>query len=210
MRKYIFIFFSVFCLDLNAQNFMPLKKNVDNGGYSFELPDGRSLFLVQDDEKQSTFAHLGNFGSAVKLKFYISDDETVRAYLTTLNHVDVIVIESHIYEATGLSANITNMTFLDIQEDQISKTAYSNSFFEGINSIEIIDGMIHIRVMEFDRHLPDHGSLCCKTSFFLDSSFEFIKINDTHCVVYKDGKFKSQEDCKCNEMQKPFAFEYQE
>jgi len=186
----------------------PEFKNIDRLSVNaFKLLDGSELTILTDTVEMMSKIEINGELQKNRLKFVIPLDLTTKAYNFLTKFVEVIVLESNIWEAAGLSANIVNLTFLLIQNGHIVGAEFSNSFFTGVDSIRIIDGSISLSVLRFVKYSADNNPICCVFDFVMNDSFRFERKEGVLCREYGSNKTLPKQECICDALAVPLVFD---
>jgi len=182
-------------------------KNIDRLSVNvFKMSDGSELTILSDTVEMTSKIQLNGKLQEAELKFVIPPDSTTQAYSFSTKLGEVIVLESYIWQATGLSASIVNLTFLLIQDRRVIGTEFSNSFFKGVDSIKLMDGSMSVTIFKFMRYSDDNAPICCVFDFEINESFQFKRKGVSSCKEYESNKDLTKEECTCPALIKPIVF----
>jgi hypothetical protein len=175
---------------------------VDNG-YVIHVKD--SILKIINDTSNITQL-VFNDNEKIELDFFITEPYLSSAYFCKINEMgNVLILESHPVGASGLSANIINVSIIALDKNVSWKVLSYNSFYGGIDLLKYQNEKLILTIYDFNGYINYYDIIYCMTTFEFTKG-GFIPTEKTDCFVYTDSGLSNKNDCNCNYLEKTFVF----
>lgn len=208
---YVFVFFLLIsCSSEHKTKTSIINKKVltateTNDGYIIYLDKSNIVKLVNDTTKTTQLVIAG--GKKISLNFYIVPPYLTNAYVLDINGLGrVLAFESYTVGASGLSANIINVSMILLDEPYLNKVLSYNSFYAGINLITCQDNKIYLNIYDYNGTDENGNIIYCLNTFEFTSDGFIRKDVLKNCYIFVDNKLVSYDDCNCTILKKPFVY----
>ena len=194
--------------------------NLNNDIYKTRLQinsENDSIYVIKANSKikgklesnvfkeNSTF--ISNSGDSIPLDFHIIKPYFTGAYQYSIKNYDFLIFENSIPGASGLSANITEVTLISfINSKHTNKLSFS-SFVGGASLLKFENNTFHLSIFNYSGKDKNLNDIYCRTDFLLKDR-EFKRDTETQSLHYilKDEKIvQSQSKIGCNTLNLPFV-----
>lgn len=179
-----------------------------NNDYIINLDKSNIVKLVNDTTKTTQLVIVND--KKVNLDFYISPPYLTNAYVLDINGLGrVLALESYTVGASGLSANIINVSMIFLDEPYLNKVLSYNSFYAGIDLLTCYDNKIYLNIYNNNGTDVNGNIIYCLNTFEFTREGFIRKEVLKNCYVFVDNKLVSYDDCNCTILMKPFVYRKQ-
>ena len=178
---------------------------INNDEYIIYI-DSSSLVRVINDTSNITQLVFEN-NEKIDLNFHITVPYLTSAYLCDIKKIGhVLILESTPIGASGLCAQITNVSIIALDTNNLWKVLSYNSFYGGIDLLKYQNGEIILTVYDFNGYSNNNNDMiyCMNTFEFVEKIF--ISKELTACFICTDKGLISKNNCSCDHLEEPYIY----
>ena len=206
MIKLPFVCFIILSLFSCSEEIHKEKLLISSSGenYIIHLSSNKFLQIVNDSSEVTKLVFENN--EKINLDFYIIEPYLTEAYFCEIGEMGkVLILESYPVGASGLSANIINVSIIALDK-KIFKVLSYNSFHKGIDLLKYKSNKIILTLYDFNGYDNNNMTYCMNTFEFLKGKFILKKSKSTICYIY-NGEFILNNNCNrsCGHLEEPYV-----
>lgn len=178
-------------------------KQVNENTLNIILPNGKEVQIVNDTIDEISYVSI-NGGEETALMYYL-----VIGYIADIYWIEHpkagnnLLIESHYSGTSGLAASITNVSMINIRDNNLTLNNF-NSFHWSIDKLNTVKDTLEIEIIDLHNRTEE---LYCSTSFYLISGKLKSKGQSLCYALTEKGLIHVNTCDKCIPHQVPFVME---
>lgn len=179
---------------------------INNNEFYLETPILVNFKVVIDSKLEKTLLITNN--DSIKLDFYFTQLYFNGAYWVEQGINNFLILENNIPGASGLSANILEVSVITFTNNEITNVFYFNSFYAGVELLKINEAGVTVSILDFSSKDTKTGNdIYCVTEFVLkDKTLKLALENIQMCYIATENGIKEyNNNCRCIKLSTPYV-----